>query len=118
MAKKGNKSGSNQSSELQKTIYKASSPTRLQKFADSVIGKSPSSKILEGEDSKRETTRSTLSRNFVWGYFISIFIVLWISYQKNFEVSGYKDMLLAVSGVLSGPLGFIIGYYFKSESNK
>ena len=29
------------------------------------------------------------------------------------QVADVKDMLVAISGVLSGPLGFIIGYYFR-----
>ena len=31
------------------------------------------------------------------------------------QVADVKDMLVAISGVLSGPLGFIIGYYFKAS---
>lgn len=41
--------------------------------------------------------------------------VLGIGVVTKIELDGYKDLLLAVSGILSGPLGFIIGYYFKSN---
>lgn len=31
------------------------------------------------------------------------------------QVADVKDMLVAISGVLSDSLGFIIGYYFKAS---
>lgn len=34
---------------------------------------------------------------------------------NTFSVDEYKDMLVTVSGILSGPLGFIVGYYFKAS---
>ncbi|MFR0895105.1 MAG: hypothetical protein ACLSGF_09830 [Alistipes onderdonkii] len=33
----------------------------------------------------------------------------------NYTPDDYKDLLVAVSGILSGPLGFIVGYYFKAS---
>lgn len=66
---------------------------------------------------KREGTRSSIALFYVIGYLAIIAFVLCIATWKNFVISDYKDMLLAVSGILSGPLGFIIGYYFKA-SNK
>ena len=46
-------------------------------------------------------------------FFIVIAIVFVIEFLKCFKVDEYKDMLVTVSGVLSGPLGFIVGYYFR-----
>lgn len=66
----------------------------------------------------REHTRSKIALYYVLGYLFIIAIVLGIAAYKNFAVADYKDMLLAISGVLSGPLGFIIGYYFKADSNR
>jgi hypothetical protein len=48
-------------------------------------------------------------------FFIVIAIVFVIEFLKCFKVDEYKDMLVTVSGVLSGPLGFIVGYYFKAS---
>jgi hypothetical protein len=67
---------------------------------------------------KREGTRSYIALVYVIGYLFIVFGVLVIGVFKNFELTGYKDLLLAVSGILSGPLGFIIGYYFKSNKEE
>jgi hypothetical protein len=45
-----------------------------------------------------------------------IAIVFLIGWDKPFSVDDYKDMLVTVSGILSGPLGFIVGYYFKAST--
>lgn len=65
----------------------------------------------------REHTRSKIALYYVVGYLGIIVLVLAICAFKGFAVTDYKDMLLAVSGILSGPLGFIIGYYFKSQND-
>ncbi len=67
---------------------------------------------------KREDTRSTIALVYVIGYLLIVAGVLVIGVTKKFELSGYKDLLLAISGILSGPLGFIIGYYFKSNKEE
>lgn len=69
----------------------------------------------EGRANKREGTRSLIALVYVIGYLGIVVGVLVIGVSTSFELSGYKDLLLAVSGILSGPLGFIIGYYFKSN---
>jgi hypothetical protein len=67
---------------------------------------------------RREGTRSQIAMLYVAGYLAIVISGLIIGYLKNFELTGYKDLLLAVSGILSGPLGFIIGYYFKSSKEE
>ena len=67
---------------------------------------------------KIEGTRSQIAQLYVSGFLVAIGIALLIGYKKNFDLTGYKDLLLAISGVLSGPLGFIIGYYFKSSQDE
>lgn len=67
---------------------------------------------------KREGTRSYIAMIYVVGYLLVVILVLAIGVYTKFELSGYKDLLLAVSGILSGPLGFIIGYYFKSNKEE
>lgn len=64
----------------------------------------------------RENVRSKIALIFVWAFFSVLGIGFLIGYCESFKVDEYKDMLLAISGILSGPLGFIIGFYFKESS--
>lgn len=63
----------------------------------------------------KENTRSRIAMIYVCAFFIVILIVFIIGAYKCFKVDEFKDMLVTVSGVLSGPLGFIVGYYFKAS---
>lgn len=74
--------------------------------------------FAESRANKREGTRSWIALVYVVGYLLIVASVLVIGVSTKFELSGYKDLLLAVSGILSGPLGFIIGYYFKSNKEE
>ena len=69
----------------------------------------------KGSSDPKETTRSAIAKIYVIAYFGVVLLVFITGWCKRFEVDGYKDMLIAVSGVLSGPLGFIVGYYFKAS---
>ncbi|MBI3045919.1 MAG: hypothetical protein HYY86_00010 [Candidatus Harrisonbacteria bacterium] len=64
---------------------------------------------------KREDTRSSIALSYVIGYLILVFIILIRGWWLG--INDLKDLLVTLSGILSGPLGFIVGYYFKSESN-
>ena len=64
-----------------------------------------------------ENTRKWIAYIYVFAYLIIIFVGLIVGLIK-FNVIETKDILLAISGVLSGPLGFIIGYYFKASSGE
>lgn len=66
-------------------------------------------------DTRKESTRTYIAQLYVWAFFIVIGIVFLIGLIKCFSVDEYKDMLVTISGVLSGPLGFIVGYYFKAS---
>lgn len=66
-------------------------------------------------DVRKESTRTLIAQLYVWAFFIVIIIVFVVGIVKSFSVDDYKDMLITVSGVLSGPLGFIVGYYFKAS---
>ena len=81
------------------------------------VGEAINSSVEKRAD-KREDTRSTIALVYVIGYLIVVAGVLIIGVSTKLELSGYKDLLLAVSGILSGPLGFIIGYYFKSNKEE
>ena len=63
----------------------------------------------------KENTRTYIAQLYVWAFFIVVGIVFFIGLINCFSVNEYKDMLVTVSGVLSGPLGFIVGYYFKAS---
>lgn len=64
---------------------------------------------------KKESTRTFIAQLYVWAFFGTILLVFITGWCRCFEVEDYKDMLIAVSGTLSGPLGFIVGYYFKAS---
>lgn len=67
-------------------------------------------------DEKREQNRGTLAMVFVILFFCVIFVTFIIGYTTdNFDIQNYKDLLTTVSSILSGPLGFIIGFYFKEK---
>lgn len=68
----------------------------------------------DGSDPK-ENTRSKIATLYVWCFFAVILLVFITGCCKDFGVDDYKDLILAVSGVLTGPLGFIVGYYFKAS---
>jgi len=67
---------------------------------------------------KREGTRSQIALYYVVGFLLLIGSALLLFSLRDLTVNDLRDLLLALSGILSGPLGFIIGYYFKSESNR
>lgn len=79
-------------------------------------GSSQISDHSEQMDSKRETTRSSIAMIYVLAYLAIIAGALILGAFKNYTITDNKDILLAISGILSGPLGFIIGYYFKASS--
>lgn len=70
---------------------------------------------VKADSDRKENTRSTIATIYVWGYFCVIGTVFILGLFTHFEVKDYKDMLVTVSGILSGPLGFIVGYYFKAS---
>lgn len=68
--------------------------------------------------SRRENTRSRIALIYVIAYLAIIAGAIIIGAIRDFTISEHKDILLAISGILSGPLGFIIGYYFKASSGE
>ena len=63
----------------------------------------------------KENTRSRIAMIYVCAFFGVIVVGFGIGLFSCFKVDEYKDMLVTVSGILSGPLGFIVGYYFKAS---
>ncbi len=72
----------------------------------------------EGRANRREGTRSQIALYYVVGFLLLILGALFLFWVRNLQVNDLRDLLLALSGILSGPLGFIIGYYFKTNTDK
>ncbi len=65
---------------------------------------------------KREDTRGKLAIYFVVGFFsILVLGMIIAAFNGGDKVASIKETLLVISGILSGPLGFVIGYYFRSK---
>ncbi len=67
---------------------------------------------------KREDARKKIALYYVCGFLLTIFYVLTLYWLTKMTVDDLKGVLVTISGILSGPLGFIIGYYFKSHLEK
>lgn len=65
---------------------------------------------------KKESTRSWIALIYVIGFYVITVTVIILGWCKDFDIQNYKDMLVTISGILSGPLGFIVGYYFKASN--
>ena len=63
---------------------------------------------------KKEDTRSKVAILFVLGFFAIIFMCFAFAIMGNASLADLKDTLVGVIGALSGMLGFIVGYYYKS----
>lgn len=81
-----------------------------------ILEQSPGMPPAEERANKREGTRSQIALYYVLGFLFIICLCFIISGVQSLTVNDTRDLLIAVSGVLSGPLGFIIGYYFKSHT--
>lgn len=74
---------------------------------------------------KREETRfrGLITASFVGVYlvFIIITVALWglsLFFPLRGSTDELKDLTLTISGVFSGPLGLMIGYYFRVEQER
>lgn len=81
------------------------------------IPETNSPEISEKDSSNKPTeyTRSYIARVYVWCFFIAFLVVFIIGFCMKYDANQYKDLLITLSGILSGPLGFIVGYYFKAS---
>lgn len=66
---------------------------------------------------KKENARSQIAFLYVSSFLGIILVVFLYAVIRALEINNIKDLLITVSGIMSGPLGFIIGYYFKSEDD-
>jgi hypothetical protein len=69
----------------------------------------------------REATAAALGRTIIWTFSLSIascFVVVFIevcrrSGQDPVALTASLELFKTVSAVLSGPLGFVLGFYFR-----
>lgn len=66
----------------------------------------------------REQTRSRMAILFIIGFFSVIFLCFIYSTVTNSGIKELRDLLTSIIGALSGILGFIIGFYYKSSIEK
>ncbi|MCA9385263.1 hypothetical protein KC717_01305 [Candidatus Dojkabacteria bacterium] len=71
---------------------------------------------------QREETRGALAKIFMIGFYIMILLGgLFVAVNNDpleSKVQYLQDVLLALSGILSGPLGFVVGYYFRRQEEQ
>lgn len=66
----------------------------------------------------QEHTRSKMALLFVLGFFAILFLCFLYAIMVDASLKELKETLTAVVGALSGILGFIVGYYYKSAQEK
>jgi len=74
-------------------------------------------KVLS-QNPKRENVRGLLAYIFIACFFACIFTVFLIGYNSCFSTDQYKDLLLIISSILSGPLGIVLAFYFKDHLDR
>jgi hypothetical protein len=67
---------------------------------------------------RREDARYKIALYYVCGFILIFFYAMTIAFINKMQTSELTDLLVSISGILSGPLGFIIGYYFKSSTDE
>jgi hypothetical protein len=80
---------------------------------------------LDSRHEQQERTRGDLARIVVLGYLFllafNITVPLLFYLRRSTTAGDVKELLLGISSVLAGLvgiLGFIVGYYFKSEQQE
>lgn len=74
--------------------------------------------LLDQKGPAQEHTRSKMAMLFVLGFFGIIFMCFAYAIKVEAPLADLKDALVAIIGALSGTLGFIVGYYYKSTLEK
>lgn len=63
---------------------------------------------------KREGTRNIFSLLFLAGFLLLLLIGMILGFfMDGNQLDNTKEVMLTISGILSGPLGFVVGYYFR-----
>src|SRR5947209_2151779 len=77
-----------------------------------------SSQFAKSPIQHKDQTRKTIAQVYVFSFLVIVGLTLLFMITNCYSIIDIKDILLAESGILSGPLGFIIGFYFKEEFEK
>jgi hypothetical protein len=110
--------------DLNKKGKKKSSknPTELERVFESLSSKVKLAQPAFNAQQHKDETRATIALYFVKGFFVMIGICLvgiplynLGANRAGIELLPLKDILPAISGLISGPLGFVVGHYFKSD---
>jgi len=109
--------------EMDPTVHKVEEVDPKKDLGVEVIEELPELEVEEQLEvklkKKREAVRERLAIVFVVGLFMVIIIGMIFGYLGNEQnVQNISDLLIALSGILSGPLGFIIGYYFRKQEEE
>lgn len=67
---------------------------------------------------RKEHTRSAMALLFALGFFALLLLCFVYGINTNASLSELKEALVAIIGSLSGILGFIVGYYYKSSQEQ
>jgi hypothetical protein len=68
---------------------------------------------------KREDIRGRLAFMFLLGYFIILVgVIILAAFIDGARVETMMNSVITISGVLSGSLGFVIGYYFRRQEEE
>ena len=73
---------------------------------------------VDGSPEKKEHTRSRMAILFVLGFFAILFLCFVYAIMVGASLTDLKDTLVGVIGALSGILGFIVGYYYKTSQEQ
>ena len=76
------------------------------------------SNAADGTGEKKEHTRSRMAILFVLGFFAILFLCFVYAIMVGATLGDLKDTLVGVIGALSGILGFIVGYYYKTSQEQ
>lgn len=68
------------------------------------------------QEKSESSAKFELANMYVKGFLYTISGALIYSWIRCYSADETKDIVLALSSTLSGPLGFIIGYYFKARN--
>ncbi|NCJ08248.1 hypothetical protein GS597_17385 [Synechococcales cyanobacterium C] len=70
----------------------------------------------------REATASSLGKVIVWTFalsvaacFVVVFIEIYRTTAQSQDLSASFELFKTVSAVMSGPLGFVLGFYFREN---
>jgi hypothetical protein len=105
------------------------SPTLLSRNLLELINKFNVAKEFNPREHE-DKTRSSVAICFTLGYFFLLLIalvgtpvydaILMVKYGLTdpSQLLQVKDVLLTVAGIIGGPIGFVVGYYFKGSERK